>query len=438
MNKEIDKFKVVSKRILKENISVVPATLIKYKEDIVDAYIAFVNYCSNVYNSLQETDDKPKQDILSNLNYIANKFEECLIKLNCKYNISESLFELPDIDTIKIIGIEIDETVQEEELSVNNNPNNGTMVITTPEFLKLSSATINYRYAGDPLGLPSFIDSIKLLESLATEETLKTLLVSFVKSKLDGKAREYVDDSHDSIQSIITALKANIKPDNSKVVEGRMLALRLGHNTQDEFAQKVEELSESLRRSLIIEGISATKATEMAIEKTIDLCRSQTKNEIVKAVLESSTFTSTKDVVAKLLTQNDKAKKEHQVLVYRANRNQAPNQNRSNNNNRGRGRGNHNNNNSNRGSHNDQYNRNSHSNNNSHNNGHNHQNNNRGRGRGSYNNYNNRGSRNEQYNRNSYFNNNPQNNGQYVRMVSRDEPGNAGVPQQFLMGATEH
>lgn len=458
MNEEIAKFTLIAKRILKSEISTVPATLVRYKEEIITAYAVFVTYCQDIYTALTEEDVKPKEDILQSLNYVANKFEECLIKLKCQYNLSECLFEFPEIADVKIIGIEVEEPQQiapEEQIvppvgqandialeNITNNPI--IMALTTPEFLKLSSSTINYKFSGDPLGLPSFIDAINLLQTLATTATLQTFLVAFIKTKLDGKAREYIDATHTTIEQIITSLRANIKPDNSKVVEGRMLALRLTNSSQDEFSKKVEELSESLRRSLIIEGMSAQKATEISIEKTIDLCRSQTKNEIVKAVLESSTFSSSKDVVAKLLTQSDKARKEHQILTYSTNRNQVSNRGRPNFNNNPNNHINNQRRGTNRLNRNDTRNSNP-------NGGFTSDNRsgsfNRGRGRGSGNNNNNRGfhhnyngSSNRQPNNNGNFqnhNNFNNNNGQYVRVVTRDAPGNPGVPHQFMMGANE-
>lgn len=447
MNEEIAKFTLVSKRILKTELSTVSATLVRYKEEIITAYAVFVTYCHEVYNDLTDSDTKAKQAILENLNHIANKFEECLIKLKCRYNLSECLFEFPTIEDVKIIGIEVDEQQQPETPNIELQPeiaanNSIAMALSTPEFLKLSASSINYKFSGDPLGLPSFIDSINLLQSLATTAALQTFLVSFVKTKLDGKAREYIDDTHTTIELIIASLRANIKPDNSKVVEGRMLALRLTHTTQDEFAKKVEELSESFRRSLIIEGISAAKATEMSIEKTIDLCRSQTKNEIVKSVLESSTFTSSKDVVAKLLTQSEKARKEHQILTYSTNRNQVSHRGRSNFNNNPNNHANNQRRGTNRQPRNDTRN------NNNPNGGFTSDNRNGGfnRGRGRGNNHNN--GRGFQHNYNGNFNRQPNNNfqnpnhfnnnnGQYVRVVTRDAPGNPGVPHQFTMGANE-
>lgn len=97
---------------------------------------------------------------------------------------------------------------------------------------------------------------------------------------------------------------------------GRILSLRLNPNNQSDFAEKAETLAESFRRSLVIEGISNEKAIEMSIERTIDLCRANARTDLVKSILEASTFATPKEVVAKLLVQTEKAKHEHQILSF--------------------------------------------------------------------------------------------------------------------------
>lgn len=89
-------------------------------------------------------------------------------------------------------------------------------------------------------------------------------------TKLEGKALEAVDSS-DNLTAIVESLKKNIKPDSSKVVLGRMLAMKLNKLGSQEYAAKAEELAEALQRSLIIEGINREKAKEMVIDKTVEI-----------------------------------------------------------------------------------------------------------------------------------------------------------------------
>lgn len=58
--------------------------------------------------------------------------------------------------------------------------------------------------------------------------------------------------------------RKTIKPDSSKVVEGRMLALKLNKINSTDFAKETEKLAEALQRSLVIEGhwVSKTKRND--------------------------------------------------------------------------------------------------------------------------------------------------------------------------------
>lgn len=215
-----------------------------------------------------------------------------------------------------------------------------TIAMDTPSFLKLCAATINKNYSGDPLGLRSFIDSIDLLDSIAETNALKQMLFTFIKTKLDGRAREFVLETVTTINQLKNALTDNIKPDNSKIVEGRMMTLKLHMHQSEQFANKVEELSDALRRTLIIEGVGPMKANEIAIEKTVEVCRKNTQSPLIKSVLEASKFEQPKDVVSKLITQIDKTKAEVTILSVQANGNSQNRRGRGNfrrdNNNRGR------------------------------------------------------------------------------------------------------
>lgn len=352
LNEEKDKFMLVAKRILKENLSTVPTTLITYKNDIIEAYCIFVIYCNE--KSKLNLNSSDKDTLFKARNYIYEKFEECLIALKCTYNLSQNLLDLPNPDTIRIPSLEEDpedlnKTILDDSYisthdSSIENPNpdeiqaetlqNKNLImsteLTTAELLKLASSHINKTYSGDPLGLKSFIDSVELLETLATSNTLKTFLASFVKTKIDGRAREFIVDTDNTLLLIKNALKANIKPDSSKVIEGRLLALHLTSTNQQDFTDKAEKLTDALRRSLIIEGMTIDKANEITVEKTVELCRHNTRSDLVKSVLEATPFTNPKDVLAKLVTQVTKVRQEHQILAYKAQFNQKANPNMKN------------------------------------------------------------------------------------------------------------
>ncbi|XP_036340475.1 putative uncharacterized protein DDB_G0278921 [Rhagoletis pomonella] len=191
--------------------------------------------------------------------------------------------------------------------------------MATPEqkksFISLCASIIRENYSGDPLSLASFIDKITLIEELS-DESLTITFIAFLKSKLEGKARESIPTQIISVSQIKEALSNKIKPDNSKVVAGKIAALKV-HNNYSDFSKQVEELADALERTLIIEGMTQAKAHEMAVEQTINVCRLNSRSDMEKSILASSTFSDSKDVVAKMIVEHDNIVKERQVLAFR-------------------------------------------------------------------------------------------------------------------------
>lgn len=306
-------------------------------------------------------------------------------------------------------------------LNIENIPvSNMNPPMSRIDFLNLASKTINRNYDGDPLSLQAFINSIELLEDFA-DDNLQPTFCRFVKSKLDKRAMECVPATANTIQDIIGALKNGIKPDNSKVIAGRILALKPDRSKLNEFSHNAEELAEAFQRSLIIEGIPHEKAKEMTVEKTVELCRNAARSDLVKSVLAASRFDSPKEVIAKYLVENATESNEKQILAYK----RFNNNNRPNNNNRGNFR-----------NFNNRFNNNGRGNFQSNNRGNfqnnnrgNFRNNNRGNFRGNNNNnrFNNNG-RNNYYNNNNRNNNNDNNN----RFNNVRYAGNGEAPQAAL------
>lgn len=125
---------------------------------------------------------------------------------------------------------------------------------TVKEFMQMAGPVLNYKLNGDPLKLESFIADVELVESLA-EEPQKPLCLRLVKAKLEGKALECLPAEVTTVKDITDALQEQIKPESSKVVQGKIMALRLQKSDYAKFSKEAEELAEAFRRSLIVEGI---------------------------------------------------------------------------------------------------------------------------------------------------------------------------------------
>lgn len=458
------KFNEVAKCINKSQLSINPDTLNRYRENIVPAYNTFVQFISSIYDAVDEKD----QTFLKEQLIRARKlFAKCLDNLRCTHDLPRNLLEAIQIDDIGQInsGIPITETdtsnrnnsegvdadgnkktnsnsAPANTASNSDNPENidNTENIDNSEDSRNSDDLIHImepidlfnavnrqfknNYSGDPLGLTSFIDGIEILSDFATTPDLKRALLRYVRAKLEGRAREFITADVDTIEKLQEKLRANISPESSKVVEGRILALRYAYSKQEEFAEKAVQLADALRRTLIIEGMTAVKANEISVDKTIQLCRKSTSSDLVKSVLASTSFKTPKEVIAKMITENDTHVKEQQILRCQK---FDKNQNSNSNNKRGRGRNKYQNNNG-------QNNGNGQFNNGNRQNGNQNKSYQRGRGNGrqNNNNYNNSNGNNRYQNSNNYGNYN--NGGANVRVANS---GNELAPQQSNMGGPQ-
>lgn len=185
------------------------------------------------------------------------------------------------------------------------------------EFLGLCGRTNIKIFEGDPLDTRSFTDSVKLLEEFATNYDLTKILINFILSKLNGSVREKVPDQPNTVAQITEALISKIRPESSDIIEGRLLAL----NTKklDEFQEKAQKLAESLERSLILEGVQSKKAQEMTVKATVALCRKKASAPDVRAVLSATSFSTPKEVIAKMITQINVVRDERMSDFYKKN-----------------------------------------------------------------------------------------------------------------------
>lgn len=350
----------VCKRVLKRDLSTNPVKHREYLTDLVRTYNAIVVHVESFHESLN---DSAKEVFRDDWIKLRDKVVSFFAKLNVSIEVPRRFFVHLSIDDILQNYLENNAPVDENPKSpdpiplilVSEPPHLGrarttqtikqtsrprvlsfssdlsdselfygfseifypTMAnLTAPEFLRLAAQTINRNYDGNPLGLQAFINSVQLLSELSNN-AVAAIFLRFVKSKLEGKALECVPADANTVDEIITALNNQIKPDNSKVVAGKLLALKPDKAKLTDFTEQAEKLAEALQRSLIIEGISQAKAREMTIDKTVEVCRTAARSDLVKSVLASTKFDSPKEVVAKFVVETSTEEKEKQILTYR-------------------------------------------------------------------------------------------------------------------------
>lgn len=368
----LKEFYKIKKRILQNRpLTTNEFKINEYVKLLIETYNAVLTYTS-LYDGTFSSETK--LNIYKSLIHSRELLVRCFGKLDCKVRVPHDvlLFELVDGN----IEVESDsesihklETIDNSDSYSSDEGNNklGQPTVSSlggignegedlnmatverkKSFISMCSNIIRDNYDGNPLTLDSFLDKIHLIESL-TEEDLKPTLVFFIKSKLEAKAREALPENVESVSEIKQALKSRIKPDSSKVIAGRIVALNVKNNNYVEFSKQAEELADAFERSLVIEGITRNKAHEMAIAETVSMCRLNAKTDLVKSILASSSFADPKEVIAKLVVEQATERKEQQILTFRANpRNSVSYQNsnnfnryRRNNFHRGSNRGNH-------------------------------------------------------------------------------------------------
>lgn len=210
----------------------------------------------------------------------------------------------------------IEEQTEQQQNAQNNNQCNTqshTMVQTIAEFLAQTGPFLKHKFDGEPSKLEGFLNDVDMIIGMveANNAPVKAFCVKFIKSKLEGRASECMPDEVNTVEDITNALKRNIKAESSKVIEGKVTALRVKNGDLTKYSEEAEKLTEALRRSYISEGLTKEKARQMTIEKTIDMCRRSARNDIVKSVLSSTSYDTPSEVIAKYITQVDLVKREN-------------------------------------------------------------------------------------------------------------------------------
>lgn len=328
----IANFYKVKKRILQNRpISSKESKVNEYINLLITSYNDILLYSKPYIDKISEGSQK---EIFNKIIHCRELLCKCFCKLNCKIKIpfGVDLFEEIQRDILTASESETEASASDSDSETGiggerifhfKNTGTGNKNISVmasleekTKFITMCSNIIRENYDGNPLNLNSFLDKINLIQEI-TASNLNTCLISFLKSKLDGKAREVLPENITSIDQIKDLLKAGIKPDSSKVVAGRIAGLHIKDNNYTVFAKNVEDLADALRRSLVIEGMTKEKAREMAIESTVNVCRNNAKSDMVKAILASSVFHEPKDVVAKLIIEESNVQRESQILSMR-------------------------------------------------------------------------------------------------------------------------
>lgn len=343
-----ENFQLVAKRILKSELT---QNRDKHREYIRDLITGYNNIASLVEPHADSFDEDSKKYFIGEWRYIRDKIRKAFTRLGIETTLPSGI--LAHICVNEILSIYNSNCFRNQayeeffgafenfspEIVYRDRTRKSKRVImgededkkkAKKEFVRTASQQINYTYSGDPLKLDSFVNSINLLREL-TEKEHEMTLVTFVISRLEGKALQCVPAGCNNIDKLIEALKKRLKPIHSKVIMGKLMALRPDRSRLTDFADEAEKLAESLERSLVFEGIPQHKSHEMTIQKSLELCLSVAKSDFLRSVLTTTDYDTPGEVLSNYVVQSKADNDHRQVLAYKTSRNQ----NSRHNNNRG-------------------------------------------------------------------------------------------------------
>lgn len=267
--------------------------------------------------------------------YNDNDRKQALVKFaSDRHDVECCLKRVPDLATKVIVPTEISGQISwssgdkfivdlvhkpEEETSSITSSDSEEFVNTTTmdafEIIKLVNSTFR-PFDGKAEELGAFLVNLEIIEE-ALPATQLALGIKCVRGKLLGAAEGFVPSTVSSFQEIASALKANIRQEPSSVIEARLAAISFDNYNLTKFAEEVEKAATLLHSTLIHEGVPIAKSNEMTIAKVVETCRRSARNDLVRAVLASSTFDTPKAVLSKFITEVAEQNKDKQFLALR-------------------------------------------------------------------------------------------------------------------------
>lgn len=292
-----DEFDKSAKRIIKTDISSNLETLNKNLQLLLKNHNEIIFIVKSIWNKINIADQLACEEVLKS---VRAKTRKALQILEVDYKFSENLIS-PIENPAKIIIESSDKKLK----------------MTPAELIKLASATLK-SYAGEPSGLSAFLNSIELLETLADDQT--PVLLKFIKTRLEGKALDAIPPEPQSIQQIKECIKTQIRPESSDLLEAQLSCITLARNNVEDFTKKVNDLADSLNRSLLMEGTSQIKAQSIVNKKVVEICRKNATSQTLNTIIAASTFQNHKEILAKFSLESTNEAKNSQILSFQRKR----------------------------------------------------------------------------------------------------------------------
>lgn len=312
----ITELKKQSKRILKKNVPKSNLIRVEVRDNLV---ALFNEFTKSVASSWQYLDNTDRQSIKTDFHYIRDKVIRSFQTLGVKYQVPVSCVEQIDI-------LSLEEESQDEDETI--------MPMTTTEFFNLASKIIPNQFDGNVDNFRSFLDSLELLQENSADHQDRA--VSFVKTRLAGKARNLISDG-DGLNDIARKLKNALKGESSNLLTSKLLNLRQNHKDTSTYAAEVEQLAQKLQNAFISEGVPNEVAEKYAVQTTSRALSQNSNTERARIVIEAGNFSTVQEIMTKFLNVNTQPSPANNVF-YMNNNNNSRNRHPFNNNRRGSGR----------------------------------------------------------------------------------------------------
>lgn len=154
------------------------------KKDTFDSHLT--NYIEE-YNKIIDLINKY-------YNFLSNEHK----KVACDFHTSlrDKVIKLFSVLSIRIAVSSNFRRIDPSVLNVDSDSDfDFEMPMSADEFWALTAKTLNKNYSGDPLGLKSFLNALRLLRTKAGTDH-QDLLREIVLTKIDGNALEFIPDNH--------------------------------------------------------------------------------------------------------------------------------------------------------------------------------------------------------------------------------------------------
>lgn len=316
LKQEKERFQLVAKRILKEKLSNNQETLLGYKNSIISVYNESVTYIVSNFNKV---DEKSKQQYKAYVEYIRNRFLQCLNKLQFSYEFNDDLFQLIKPEDVIVLE-DIDVTVYENTVTLEDdfknfeetrNETNNMPDEEKSKFINTYSKLLP-EYDGKFENLQRFIDACELMDDGVGNHM--GVAVRLIKAKLGVSARSFITNE-DTIKKILDKLRGSIKADSSKVVSAKLMSLKQGNKSPNDFMKEVEEMTELLNVAYINEGMPPALAESQSVDYAARSLIANVSNPQIKTVLQSADLKTVNDISTKYLSvATDQATNKAQVF----------------------------------------------------------------------------------------------------------------------------